>query len=207
MSMAPNASCWRLSRPRQRLAPPSRRVCSMITGLSQGRLEGETASRACRPMKATRAALSGVMPRIGRVALRHHSSWARNACCQKTKGTLSQALSSNRRSPLAGTKGLASAVPLVAELSAKRARRAAAFRARSESSICRPGARARCEAHSNQAANSACGEMPWVKRAKVARASRSIVSKDGPSGGGEARSSPGLAGVAYWPGRAGVRGL
>ena len=88
--------------PRQRLAPPSRSVCSMITGLSQGTLDGETASSACRPMKATRAALSGVMPRMGLVALRHHSSCARNACCQKADGEAVPSLVLEAPVPLGG---------------------------------------------------------------------------------------------------------
>ena len=74
-------------------------------------------------MKATRA-FSGVMPRMGLVALRHHSSCARNTCCQKVNGKLSQAPSSKRRSPLAGANGFSSAISLVAEFSRKRASRA-----------------------------------------------------------------------------------
>ena len=45
-------------------------------------------SSICRAMKATRAALFGRCPRTWRVALRHHSSWARKACCQKWIGHL-----------------------------------------------------------------------------------------------------------------------
>ena len=37
----------------------------MITGLSQGMLDGDMTSSTWRAMKATRAALFGVMPRIG----------------------------------------------------------------------------------------------------------------------------------------------
>ncbi len=73
----------KLLAPRARLPPRSFSVRSTITGLSQGMLEGETTSSNCRAMKATRSAFLLLSPRTWRVALRHHSSCARKACCQK----------------------------------------------------------------------------------------------------------------------------
>jgi len=49
--------------------------------------------------------------------------------------------------------------------------------ARSASSCCRPGARARCAAQSDQAENEALGDMPPVTRPAAARSARSSVSR------------------------------
>jgi hypothetical protein len=64
--------------------------------------------------------------------------------------------------------------------------RAKATAANPTSSTCRPGARKKCDSQSNQAAASACGEMPAVNRAIRLRPTRSRVSNEGrlTTGGG-----------------------
>ena len=161
-------------KPRSKLAPDSRAVRSITTGLSQGRLLGASRSSHCVAANATRAVSLGRMPRTSRVASDHHSSMARKLCCQKTNGGSRQAGSAKRRSRVRGAKGSSSPFD-----KAKCASRAASIAAAIASSSWRPGARARCDAQSNHASASAWGETPCVNRAVMARATRSKVAKDG----------------------------
>ena len=159
----------------------------MITGLSQGTLDGDDTSSAWRAMKATRAALFGVMPRIGarRVSppflLREEGLLP-----ERRKGKLSQALSSKRRSPGLRLEGFLVGGALGGGVQREAGKPSADRSARAAPTPCAGRARGQDARPSRTRRRSAaCGEMPWVKRASVARDSRSMVSKEGPSGGGE----------------------
>ncbi len=157
--------------PPARFAPPVSTVRLSTSGLVQTKLVGLTTSSACRAVKVTIRSWCRVTPVTWLVAFHSHCWVSRNDWWIRLNGHCCQAGSANRRSCGSGSMhgGASPCVHSVA-YSAKRAALRCALLA---SSICLPGAAARCQYQSAQADTSDGQAMPRLARATAARIARS----------------------------------
>ena len=155
--------------------------CS-TSGLAHGRLDGAIMSSHWRPMNDTTASWCGSVPGTPLVAWRHQSSAITKACAHWLNGHWRHAGAAKRGSTTrvrARPVGSAACVvalvsgPATADCIASLKASVIERDSRIASSICLPGAVARCIAQSLQASHSDCGDRPKLMRARLAVRRRS----------------------------------